>query len=397
MNAHAPIAAEAVADTDQTPLIIEPKTALQVLTDPAEFDAFYARVKAETDKLIPDVSTAKGRDEIRATAMKVVKSKTAIDKAGLALTAEWRANTDKVNTSRSSIKERLDALRDEVRKPLTEWEAAEEARETAVKATLAELQSAAVVRIEDTVATVHARLEQVIAVEIDDERFQEYAAAARSHQETTTATLQAAVARLTKEASDRAELARLQAAEAERLARQESERLAAEAKALEEAEAEARADAEAERRRGEDERAAQAKADEEARTARDREEREAATAKAAADAQAETERKAAEALAAQEAAHRAEVARLENEAQARIDEAARLEREREAEAKRIADAAEVERLANERRSRDREHRGQIMGEAKAALIEIGGIKEEAAKKIVLAIVAGEIPHVALSF
>jgi colicin import membrane protein len=48
------------------------------------------------------------------------------------------------------------------------------------------------------------------------------------------------------------------------------------------------------------------------------------------------------------------------------------------------------------RQADREHRGKVMGEAKSALIEIGAA-EDLAKKIVLAIVAGEIPHVSLRF
>lgn len=450
MNAHATvIAAEAEAeDTTTNLVVVEPETALAVLTDPERFDDFLARVKAFTDALVPDTSTAKGRDEIRSAAAKVARSKTAIDKAGLGLTEEWRANTEKVNASRRLIKEKLDALRDEVRKPLTDWETAEEERVERVKLTLARLQAAAVVSIEDTVETVQARLDTIAGVEITAEVFQEYEAAALSHQEHTTATLTAAVARLTREAEERAELERLRQADAERQERDAEARRAEEeaerrreyarkiidhikqvglgmiggqtypfAILLRELEQkieiddslgdmkdevarvrdEALKDLKAAMERQAAEAAAQAKADEAARGERERVQREEATAKAAADAQAETERKAAAELAEQKRQHDAEVARLQREADDRAAKAAQEQQAREAEAKRIADEAAAEQAAADKRARDREHRGQVMAAAKAAMIDIAGISEERAKKIVLAIVAGEIPHIAISF
>jgi hypothetical protein len=400
MNAHAPtIEAEAeVDDAAGNALIIsEPATALAVLTDPERFNEFYAKVKAFTDGVAPDVSTKKARDEIRSAAAKVAKAKTAIDKAGLGLTEEWRANTDKVNASRRVIKERLETLQVAVRKPLTDWETAEEERVERVKGVMTRLQAAAVVSIEDTVETVQARLDTIAGVEISAEVFQEYEAAALSHQENTLATLTAAVARLAREAEERAELERLRQADADRRAKEEADRIAAEAKAKEEADARAAAEAEAERQRLAEEAEARRIKDEADRVERERVAREEATAKAAADAQAETARKAAEELAEQKRKHDAEVARLQQEADERIAKAAAEERAREAEAKRIADEAAAEQAAAEKRARDREHRGLVMGAAKAAMMEIGGIGEDRAKKIVMAIVAGEIPHTAITF
>ena len=92
--------------------------------------------------------------------------------------------------------------------------------------------------------------------------------------------------------------------------------------------------------------------------------------------------------AAERAAKEAEEAaarKIEEERQARELEKAEQERiEREA---READAA---------RQADREHRAKIMGAAKAAIIEIG-IDEPKAKEIVLAIAAGNVPHVTIRF
>lgn len=60
MNAHAPVvAAETEAEDTTALVVVEPETALAVLTDPERFDDFLARVKAFTDALVPDTSTAK--------------------------------------------------------------------------------------------------------------------------------------------------------------------------------------------------------------------------------------------------------------------------------------------------------------------------------------------------
>lgn len=68
------------------------------------------------------------------------------------------------------------------------------------------------------------------------------------------------------------------------------------------------------------------------------------------------------------------------------------------EAKQRAADAEAKRLAEEQaaRDKDRAHRGKVMGETKAYLIELG-VDESLAKTIVLAIVANSVPHVSLRF
>ena len=117
-------------ETDLVAKALENPVAL--FTDAAKFSDFYARVKAETEKLTPDTSTNKGRDEIRSMARKVVTTKTTLDKAAKALTEEWRNQTNQVNAARNKMVADLAALAEEVRKPLTDWEAAEELRIEAV-------------------------------------------------------------------------------------------------------------------------------------------------------------------------------------------------------------------------------------------------------------------------
>jgi hypothetical protein len=56
----------------------------------------------------------------------VARSKTYIDNAGKDLVAELKALPKQIDESRRVVRERLDALKDEVRRPLTEWEAEQE-------------------------------------------------------------------------------------------------------------------------------------------------------------------------------------------------------------------------------------------------------------------------------
>lgn len=386
----APVAAE-------VPAIIERATALSVLTDSEKFDAFYEKVRAETDAFVPDVTSDKGRKAIAAMAFKVTKTKTAIDAAGKQLTEEWRTQTAKVDASRKAIRDKLDALRDEVRKPLTEWEEAEEQRVKDVDLRLKQIEHAATVWPDDTAKTVGARLAEMENLELDPRLFQENLPLATSAREHAAITLRSMHARLVQEEADRAELSRLRA-EAEERARREAEE-EAERQRAEAAAVAARLAKEAEERRIADEAAAaeRARAEEEARLERERVAREEAAKAAAEAAQRETERKAQEALEAAEVAHRAEVERLEKEARERAAAAEAAERARAEEARLAAEEAEAQRKADEARAADRAHRGEIMGAVKADIMEASGITEEQAKVIVLAIAGGNIRHTSLRF
>ena len=82
----------------------------------------------EVRSVVHDVSTDKGRKAIASMAYKVSQSKTALDTLGKELVSEWKAKSKAVDSERKIVRDRLDALRDEVRKPLTEHEEAEKIR-----------------------------------------------------------------------------------------------------------------------------------------------------------------------------------------------------------------------------------------------------------------------------
>lgn len=336
-------------------LVITDNPALAIL-DGQKFEAFYEAIKEEARKISGDVSTNKGRDEVRSMAFKIAKTRTAIEKARLGLTEEWRTKTAQANTAGKAIKERLEALETDVRKPLTEWEEAEQARKDKVDAAFARLDQSALISSEDTSLSVRLRIDALLAYQHDEAVFLERSVEFAEARDKATAILNAALTRIVQEEADKAELAKLRAAQAEREAEIERLRLA-------EIEAEA---------------VKQREKDEAARIERLREQ-----------AIIETRRVSEQARIDQERKHQAEL-------EAERAKVAKAEAERIAEERRIADQAaqvERERIAREQ---DREHRAKVMGEAKSAIIEIG-VAEAKAREIVLAIAAGNIPNTSIKF
>ncbi|HCI9782080.1 TPA: hypothetical protein NQE86_005341, partial [Klebsiella pneumoniae] len=107
-------------------VVIEKKNAMAVFTNNDQLDPLIEAIEKEARSLVPDVTTKKGRDAIASMAHKVARSKTYIDNAGKGLVAELKALPKQIDESRRVVRERLDALKDEVRRPLTEWEAEQE-------------------------------------------------------------------------------------------------------------------------------------------------------------------------------------------------------------------------------------------------------------------------------
>lgn len=378
-----------------------------VLVDEKKFEDFYEQVKAEAKAMPVDLTTEKGRKAVASMAFKIARTKTAIDDAGKKLNEEARAKINAVDESRRKIRDRFDALKDEVRKPLTDWEADEAERIAKVDRFFSRMEGFSKVTLDDTAEDVKHRYESLDLVAIDERVFQNRHADAVAAKERALSALKDALDRVAREEQERAELARLRAEKEER-DRQEAERKAAEERAeIERQEAEAARIAEEQRKERE---AAEAKRQEEERAriaqeAAEKAKREAEEEIAALKRRAEEE---------EQARHNAEVMRRQAEEKAereRIEAEQRAEEEAkrrehlaaEAERQRAAqETAERERVEREQREADaarqadREHRAKIMGAAKSAIIEIG-IAEDKAKEIVLAIAAGNVPHVSIKF
>jgi membrane protein involved in colicin uptake len=107
-------------------VVIEKSNAMAVFTSNEQLDPIIEAIEKEARSLVPDVTTKKGRDAIASMAHKVARSKTYIDNTGKDLVAELKALPKQIDESRRLVRERLDLLKDEVRRPLTEWEAEQE-------------------------------------------------------------------------------------------------------------------------------------------------------------------------------------------------------------------------------------------------------------------------------
>ncbi|MEH3121207.1 MAG: hypothetical protein PGN16_04370 [Sphingomonas phyllosphaerae] len=349
-----------------------------VLLDAGKRDDLFDHIQREIDAFEPDLTTTKGRDAIKALAYKITRTKTAIDAAGKTLNEEARAKINVVDAARRVARDRLDQLAEDVRRPLTEWEDAEKARVAECEATIARIASAGTVTLDDTAASVRERGAEIWSIEISADRFGSLADRATTAKAHTVDLLKTALARLTKEEADRVELERLRAEAAQRDERERQEREAQEAE--ERAANEAR---EAEARRVA---AEQAEAERVARIEREATERAQREAEAAARAEQERrDREHADALAAER--RRAEEA--ERAAQAERDRIASEEAARQREAEQAA-------AAQAKRDADQKHRTKVKTAAKQALITCGA-DEETARKIVVAILASEIPNVSLRF
>ncbi|HAS1116284.1 TPA: hypothetical protein I3798_004599 [Enterobacter cloacae] len=238
-------------------VVIEKQNAMAVFTTKEQLDPIIEAIEKEARSLVPDVSTRKGRDAIASMAHKVARSKTYIDNAGKDLVAELKALPKQIDESRRIVRERLDALKDEVRKPLTDWENAESARKEALQQRLADLRSLA--DVIDGVGSylpsveIQQRIESAKAVALD-ESWQEVAADAGVAKDATIQQLEAALIVAKQREHEAAELERLrkEAEEKARLEREENIRREAAEQAEEARLAEEKRKAEEEARRAAD-------------------------------------------------------------------------------------------------------------------------------------------------
>lgn len=330
-------------------------------------DKFLEQIR-EGVKEVPDLSTAKGRARIASLAAQVSRSKTAVEKPGRDYLKRLKEQPKVVEAELRRFVTECDHLRDEVRRPLTEWEDAEKARTEALQQRLVDLRALA--DVIDSAgnylpsADIQARIHEAKSVVLD-ESWQERAAEAGVAKDSTIQQLEASLEVAQKREHEAAELERLrkEAEEKARLEREEAIRREAAEQAKRDAEAKAQAEIDAAARRE-------------------------------AEARAATERAEREKIEAQQKADREAKAAAEKAEQEKNDAiAAERRRQEELEAARLA---EQKRIADEeaRRAADKEHRRTINRQAIADLIE-SGLSQEMAEKALIAIASGKVSAVSI--
>lgn len=307
-------------------------------------EKFLEQIRESVNE-VPDLSTAKGRARIASLAAQVSRSKTAVEKPGRDYLRHLKEAVKPAEAELRRFVSACDEMRDEVRRPLTEWEAEQER-----------------IKAEEAMNVLHAE-----ALEMNIKFDQERAAKLEADHE---------MALLMNDAFDREAKAKSEEAERQRIAHEEELKRQAEEKARRESEEKIeRERAEAARREAE----LKLKAEQAERDRIAAEQKAEAEKKEAAD---RAEREKQEAIAAEQRKAQEEADRIKHEAEAK--EAARL-----AEEKRIADEAAA-------RAADVEHRRAINAAAVQAIID-QGIPEDWAKACVVAIARGKVPATTINY
>lgn len=342
------------------------ESALTVYSTAAGLDPYLAQIKAELDAFTADVSTKKGRDAIASIAHKVAKSKTALDTIGKDLVAELKDVPKKIDAERKRMRDLLDQWKDDVRRPLTEWEEAEAAREAGHKAGIdwfllraSEHDGLSTGELRTTLAEVDAR--------VVDEAWEEFEAEAHRAKAKALDRLTAALATREKQEAEQAELAKLRAEAAVREQKEREERIAREAaeRAQRDAEAKAQAEREAVIRREQEAKAAAERRELELKLAAERAEREKAEA-------------------------------VQREQQAKADAEGRAAEAVAAEQRRVAQQQAAEAAEAKRRERNKAHKASVNRAALEAFVA-GGMTEECAKQAITLIAQKAIPAISITY
>ena len=159
----------------------------------------------ESVKEVPDLSTAKGRARIASLAAQVSRSKTAVEKPGRDYLRHLKEAVKPAEAELRRFVSACDEMRDEVRRPLTEWEAEQER-----------------IKAEEAINALHAE-----ALEMNIKFDQERAAKFEADHE---------MALLMNDAFDREAKAKAEEAERQRIAHEEELKRQAEEKARRESE-----------------------------------------------------------------------------------------------------------------------------------------------------------------
>ncbi|HIH8192967.1 TPA: hypothetical protein ACYTJX_000959 [Yersinia enterocolitica] len=300
-------------------------------------DSYLDQIRQEVSE-VPDLSTTKGRERIKSLAASVSRSKTAIEKPGRDYLKKLKEAVKPAEAEIKRFVDACDALRDETRRPLTEWEAEQE-RLAAEAAYAAMWQEA-----HEMDASITA--ERLVKKESDHE-----------------------MALLMNDAFDRD--AKAKADEVERLRKAHEEFIVQQAaeKAKREVEEKAKRDIEAAEQRERDAKLAQERAEQTAKDAAAKAERDA---KELAE---RVEREKQDAIAAEKLKAQQEADRVQREAKQKED--ARL-----AEEKRVADEAA-------KKAADKAHQAEVNNKAIAVLTS-AGIDAECAKACVVAIIKNQV-------
>lgn len=346
-------------------------TPVQLFTE-GKMNPLIEEITREVRSHVPDISTAKGRKEIASLALRVAKSKVYLDDLGKDLVSEWKEKSKKVDEVRKKMRDDLDSLKEEARKPLTEYEEKEELRLKKHESRILEIEKVlGFYNSENDSNQLKSAIDELSGVEIDDS-WDEFKARAETAKIVSLKHLERLLASRIKHEQEQEELKRLRQEKASQEQKEREERIAKEAaqKARIEAEEKARKEA-----------------------ARIEEIRLAEIRKAQEDAE-RSEREKQDAIRKQKEAE--ENARLAKE-QAEKEKAEAEKRAKESERLRIQKEKEDQDRASAAREADLKHKKTINNAALDAICLFSGVSKEQSQSIVQAIALGKVPNVKINY
>ena len=326
-------------------------------------DKLLEQIHTEAESHVPDLETDKGRKAIASIAAKVAKSKTYLDGLGKDMVSVWKNQAKVVDAERRKMRDDLDELKITIRKPLTDYEQAEDDRITKITETIQETidagDNAIEVYLNCDLQVIVDHLKEIEGINPAD-GFGEFEERITEVKAVAIKKLNEAIEKRKQHDADQSELENLRKEAAER---EEAQRIAIKESQREERE-----------KRIAKEAAEKAKADAERKS------------------QEETARIEADRKKAIDDKNAAEQRAIEAERKAKIDSenAAKAEREK----------IEVERLrekeAAEKREANTRHRRKINNKAVNCLIA-KGIEKEIAVIVITAIAKKEIDYVTIAY
>lgn len=253
-------------EEDYSVTVTHKENLLSFFRNGANLDGLYNVVETKARALVADVTTKEGVSQIKSTARQIASIKKRVDDLGKDVVAELKDLPKQIDANRKKWREDMEALQEEIRKPVTEIEnrqkEIEEIRATHGKLALSGSEE------------IKAAIESLDKIELTGDKWKESledASAAVTAEKGALEVMLNAALKKEAEARELEELRKKQE-EAERIIREQKIREEAERKAREEAEARAAAEkARLEREKAEAER----KAAEAEKARREAEEREA--------------------------------------------------------------------------------------------------------------------------
>lgn len=252
-------------EEDYSVTVTHKENLLSFFKDGTNLDGLYNVVETKARALVADVTTKEGVSQIKSTARQIASIKKRVDDIGKDVVAELKDLPKQIDANRKKWREDMEALQEEIRKPVTEIEnrqaEIEEIRATHGKLVLSGSEE------------IKAAIESLDKIELTGDKWKESledATAAVTAEKGALEVMLNAALKKEAEARELEELRKKQE-EAERIIREQKIREEAERKAREEAEARAAAEkARLEREKAEAERKA-AEADKARREAEERE------------------------------------------------------------------------------------------------------------------------------